>query len=106
MDRKQFVRASATALERIDEGLADLDLDELDVDLAGDVLTVEFTDGTTYVINAHSAAEQIWMAAEKTAWHFDLDETSGNWVAAKSGDELLSTVSRIVGTKLGREIGL
>lgn len=106
MDRKQFVQASTRALERIDEGLAGLELDELDVDLAGDVLTVEFADGTKYVINAHSAAGQIWMAAEKSAWHFDLDPAADRWIASKSGDELLQTVSRIVGSKLGREVGL
>ena len=103
MDRKEFVAQSAKALEHIDEVLGDLELEELDSDLAGDVLTLAFSDGGKFIINAHSAAGQVWMAAGTTAWHFDLDP-DGRWVAPKTGDELMATVSRVVGEKLGRAI--
>jgi len=106
MERKQFVEVSSRALERIERGLAALEHDELDVQLAADVLTIGFADGTRYVINAHSAAGQIWMAADKHAWHFDPDLDRDRWVAAKSGDELMATVARTVGAKLGMEIEL
>jgi CyaY protein len=106
MDRKEFVDISTRALERIERGVAALEHDELDVQLAADVLTIAFGDGTRYVINAHSAAGQIWMAADKHAWHFDPDTLRDRWVAAKGGDELMATVARTVGAKLGLEIEL
>lgn len=106
VDRKRFHTESSRALERIDETLGDLEHTDLDVDLAGDVLTLSFSDGSRFVINAHSAAEQIWMAAEKTAWHFDFDEGTSTWIAHKTDDELMRTVSRVVGQKLGTEISL
>ena len=56
MELKDFHKVSAKALAHIDEVLGGLELDELDVQLAGDVLTLAFADGTRYVINAHSAA--------------------------------------------------
>ena len=100
MDRKAFALASSKALTHIDEVLGDLDHDTLDVELAGDVLTLSFEDGGKFVINAHSAAGQIWMAAGTTAWHFDpMDD--GRWVATKTDDELMATVSRVVSAKLG-----
>ena len=106
MDRQVFYRESGRALEHIDSTLGDLELEELDVDLAGDVLTLSFTDGGRFIINAHSAAEQIWLAAGTTAWHFDWDDGAGRWIAVKTGDELMQTVATAVGKKVGRPIAL
>jgi CyaY protein len=106
MERGRFVKLSAAALEHIEEVLGGLEHDDLDVDLAGDVLTLSFSDGAKFVINAHSAAGQIWMAANKDAWHFDYDEAGDRWVAAKTGDELMATVARTVGERLGQPLAL
>jgi CyaY protein len=106
MERAQFVKVATAALERIEDGLVNLEHDTLDVDLAGDVLTLEFADGAQYIINAHSAAGQVWMAANRNAWHFDFDDASGTWVAAKTGDELMATVCKEVGAKLGIDVSL
>jgi len=106
MERGRFIKLSAQALEHIDDALGGLEHEDLDVDLAGDVLTLAFSDGAKFVINAHSAAGQIWMAANKDAWHFDYDEQSGRWVAPKNGDELMSTVARAVGERLGQSVVL
>lgn len=106
MERGRFLKLSAKALEHLDDALGGLEHDDLDVDLAGDVLTLAFADGTKFVINAHSAAGQIWMAADKDAWHFDYDDGSERWVAAKNGDELMTTVARTVGERLGQPLSL
>jgi CyaY protein len=101
MDRKIFSLESTKALRHIDEALG-----HLDVDLAGDVLTLAFTSGERFVINAHSAAEQIWMAAGTTAWHFDFVPERGQWIARKTDDELMATVAKVVGDKLGEAVQL
>ena len=101
MDSTLFTTLSAKTMECLDDQLGDLEHDALDVDLAGDVLTLGFADGTEFVINAHSAARQIWLAANRDAWHFDHVSESESWVAAKTGDELLATVARVVSDKLG-----
>jgi CyaY protein len=106
IDRKNFYRESEKALRHIDEILGGLELDELDSELAGDVLTLTFSDGGRFVINAHSAAGQVWMAAGTEAWHFDLDDASGRWMASKTGDELMQTVARTVGARIGRSVEL
>lgn len=106
MERAQFVKAASAALEHIEDGLVALEHDTLDVDLAGDVLTLEFADGAQFIINAHSAAGQVWMAANRSAWHFDYDEAAKTWVAAKTGDELMATVGKHVGEKLGIDVSL
>lgn len=106
MERARFQELSAQALEHIDDALGGLEHDDLDVELAGDVLTLTFADGARFVINAHSAAGQVWMAANKDAWHFDYHDASGRWVAAKNGDELMATVARTVGERLGQSVSL
>lgn len=106
MDPKQFHHHAHEALERLDQALGDLEHDDLDVQRSGDVLTLAFAGGDRFIINAHSAAGQIWMAAGTTAWHFDYDEAAGRWIAARSGDELMSTVSRVVGDKLRLSVAL
>jgi CyaY protein len=106
MDRKTFYAESSKALRHIEETLGDLEHEQLDVILSGDVLTLAFEDGGKFVINAHSAAEQIWMAAGTTAWHFDFMTDSGTWIAAKTDDELMATVARVVGERIGETIEL
>lgn len=92
-------------LRRLVQALDQLELEELECELAGDILTLSFDEGE-YVINSHRAARQIWMAAERTAWHFDWIPAENNWVAAKTGDELWATVQRVLSNRLGRAISL
>ena len=104
MERKEFINQASITLQQLDRVLGDLEHPGLDVDLAGDVLTLAFEDDTEFIINAHSAAMQIWMAAISTAWHFSWNGTT--WVAQRSGDELMNTVAAEVSKKLGTSISL
>jgi CyaY protein len=79
---------------------------DVEAELASDILTIEFADGTRYVVNSHRAARQIWMAAERNAWHFDWVPQKKQWIAEKSGDELWATVSRVIGKRLGTAVSL
>jgi CyaY protein len=92
------LKALLDALDALDE--------PIEAELESDILTVEFPDGARYVINSHRAARQIWMAADRSAWHFDWVEPQGAWIAAKTGDELWATIARVIGGKLGHTIAL
>jgi CyaY protein len=80
--------------------------DSLEAELASDILTIEFSDGTRYVLNSHRAARQIWLSAERSAWHFDYLPSEGTWVANKSGDEMWTTLDRLLSAKLGTAVSL
>jgi CyaY protein len=79
--------------------------DELFAELAGDVLTIEFEDQTRYVVNSHLAARQIWLAAERSAWHFDVN-AEGRWLDRRTGAELWAKLQELLTQKLGRPISL
>lgn len=80
--------------------------DEIDPELQSGVLNINFEDDTKYVVNSHRAARQIWMAAERKAWHFDFHSSSGRWIASSSSEELWSELSGVLSRKLGTQIEL
>jgi CyaY protein len=80
--------------------------DNVEAELESDILTLEFADDSRYVINSHRAARQIWMAAERSAWHFDWNAARAAWIAEKTGDELWQTLTKLLSDKVGRTVTL
>lgn len=97
---------AAPELARLIESLDSLTNDAVEAELASDILTIEFSDGTRYVLNSHRAARQIWLSAERSAWHFDFLADSRSWVATKTGDELWRTLAGLLSLKLGEPVSL
>ena len=93
-------------LRALVDALDALELSGLECELSSDILTLELSDGNRYVVNSHRAARQIWMAADRNAWHFDWDAERSAWVAKKTGDELWGTLSRVLSGKLGQPVAL
>ena len=105
MDDKTFDQLARDELRAIEDRLSEVDPDEIEVGTSDGILKLDLRDGTKIVINSHRAARQIWMAAVASAWHFDPAE-DGRWRAAKSGDELRTTVARIVKDRIGLDLTL
>lgn len=99
-----FEKQSDAALVSLRDALDALDLNA-EIELSMGILSIEFPDGAKYIINSHRAAGQIWMAAERSAWHFD-PTADGRWVASKSGDEMWAAVAGVLTKKLGKEVRL
>ncbi len=93
-------------LRALVDALDELELSGVDCELSSDILTIELSSGSRYVVNSHRAARQIWMAADSSAWHFDWDGERSAWVAKKTGDELWGTLSRVLAKKLGQPVTL
>ena len=100
----EFTTAADEFMAQVFETLADLDPDELDVDLAMGVLTMEFADGTKCIMNRQTAAHQIWLAHRATAWHFALEQ--GQWLDTKGRGELAVVLASLLGERLARQIEL
>jgi len=105
MDEASFDRIAREELRRLEDAFSDVDPDEVEVSVSDGVLRLDLRDGTKIVINSHRAAGQIWMAAVASAWHFD-PGGDGQWVAAKSGDELHATLTRLLRERIGLEVRL
>ncbi len=104
LDEAGFESAADATLLALQKRLDGLALDA-EIELAMGILSIEFADGTKYIINSHRAAKQIWMAAERSAWHFD-PTSDGRWIASKSGDELRHALGGAIARKLGVRVEL
>lgn len=103
-----FDKLADGQLRRLERALSSFDPDELEGELSGDVLNIILAGGTKIVINRHRAARQIWMAAQRRAWHFNHDAKSNTW-RASTGEgeaELIGTLEKVLCEQLKRPIAL
>jgi CyaY protein len=105
VDEKTFDELAREELKQLEDRFADVDPDDVELSTSDGILRLDLRDGTRIVINSHRAARQIWMAAVSSAWHFD-PGSDGRWVAAKTGDELRDTVTRLVKEHVGLALAL
>ena len=100
MDPVEFEAAADAALELIEQAFERLELDFERKE--GGVLEVEFDDGSRIIVNRHSAAREIWVAARSGGFHFRRDGAA--WRDTRSGKELLGALSELVSDQLGRRV--
>lgn len=104
MQHTDFLQRADACLARVEDWLEDFDPDELDFEPADGVVKLIFADGTVFVLNRQTAADQMWLAAGARAWHYDYDHASGTWLDDKEGGELFARIGETVSKKLGREV--
>jgi iron donor protein CyaY len=100
-----FAESARRALLAVEAALDTLDDDQVDTDLEEGVLTIEFESGERFVLNVNSPAREIWLSANRRAWHFAPRDSV--FVSTAAGAEpLLEVLSELVGEKLGRRVVL
>ena len=105
MDESRYQHLADDALGKIESMLDDVDAEDVDLVRSGDVLTLTFKSGKKCVVNTQRPTRQIWLAANARAWHFSWDAAAARWMDDKGrGDELFSTLSRVVKDGAGVEI--
>ncbi len=102
MEDPRFEAAAEEALERLERALEELELDFERNE--GGVLEIEFADGAKMVVNRHSAARELWVAARSGGFHFRWDGSA--WRDTRSGEEFFAALSALLSRELGRGIRL
>jgi CyaY protein len=104
MTPSEFDSLADAMLERIaravEESGADCDCEPK----GSGVLELEFADASRIVVNRHSAAQQIWIAARSGGYHFKWN--GSDWVDTREGGELLAALSKLVSEQSGRAVVL
>jgi len=104
MDEAAFNALAEAELARIEHVLEAFEDDiELEVQPGG-VLELEFENGSKVVINRHTAAREIWVAAKSGGFHFR--PASGKWMGTRDGVDLYAVLSRVLSEQAGRKISL
>jgi len=102
VDDSTYQKLADAALKKLEGLLDDVDADDVDVERAGDVLTLTFKNTKKCVINTQRPTRQIWLAADARAWHFGWDAGAERWVDDKGqGIELIDRVRAIVEEQSG-----
>ncbi len=96
------VTAALLAIERaIEASGADIEFEN-----AGDILTLEFENGSKIIVNKQGAAAQIWVAAKTGGFHYGYDAKQRRWLNEKTGAELMQELARLVSAQAGSPVSL
>lgn len=105
MEEREFNALADAMLAKIEQALEQCDAD-IDFELKdGGVLeiTCESASGDSKVIiNRHTAAREIWVAARSGGFHFRHD--SGQWLGTRDGEALMSAISRCLTDQTGTAV--
>ena len=83
--------------QAIDAGGADIECN-----LNGPVLELEFDDGSQIVINRHGPNQEIWLAAKSGGFHYAYKE--GQWVNRRDGGELFGKLGELIKMGAGEAV--
>ena len=104
MTESEFESFAAEALAAL-ESAFEANVPDADVQSkGGGLIEVEFEDGSKMVINRHTAAREIWVAAKEGGFHFRHDGVA--WRDTRSGTELFAAVSRLASQQAGAPVVL
>ena len=110
MDESRYQKLADVVLRAIEDMFKDVDAEIVDIERAGDVLTLTFGNKKKAVINTQRPTRQIWVAANARAWHFGFEEPkesagAGRWMDDKGqGIELLVQIAVIVKESAGIDL--
>jgi CyaY protein len=107
MDEREFNAHADAMLTRIEEALEGNGID-LDFEIKqGGVIEVEFDNGSKIIVNRHTAAREIWIAAKSGGYHFKMDATDQRrWLGTRDGIELIAALSRCISEQAGVTVNL
>jgi CyaY protein len=94
MTDAEFESLADAALAALERAIDKVGLD-VDVQTKGTgVLEIEFADGAKLIVNRHTAAREIWVAAKSGGFHFRHADNA--WRDTRDGTELYAALSRLV----------
>ena len=104
MTPSEFDSLADAMLERIARAVEESGA-ECDCESKGSgVLELEFENGSRIVINRHSAAREIWVAARSGGYHFR--PAGSDWVDTRDKRELLAALSAMISEQSGNAVAL
>lgn len=103
MTDSEFIAQAEAALAAIERAVEATGI-EVEIERSGNVLTLEFADGSKVVVNLQEPMQQIWVAARSGASHYAWRD--GAWRDTRDGRELFAALSGIVSAQAGTPVVL
>ncbi len=99
MNDSEFNTLADEALKQIEAGLEQSDADLDFAMVSAGVLEIELPDGSKIIVNRHSAAREVWVAAKSGGYHFRWDGSA--WRDTRDKSELMASLTRILSSQSG-----
>ena len=103
LDESAFHERVDTVFARIeaalDEGSADIDSE-----ISGGILTLEFENHSKVIINRQTFNREIWVAAKSGGFHFRFDGAA--WRDTRSAEQLATLLSRVISEQSGNVMSI
>lgn len=80
----------------------DPDGERMDIKLSDGVLQVDFEGGGTFVLSQQVPVRELWVSAEKRAWHF----RAPGWTERDTGEGLAAVLEPLFARRLGQRVAL
>jgi CyaY protein len=104
MDEVQFRTRAETAIEALLQHLIAREAEDesgFEVEGQGGLLNVVFEEPPgKFVITPNAPVQQIWISALSTSFKLDWDEAAAAFVLARTGEQLMALVDRLIGEQL------
>ncbi len=101
MTENEFNELADAVFGRIEQAI-DASGADIECNLNGPVLELEFDDGSQIVINRHGPNQEIWLAAKSGGFHYALQ--NGQWASRRDGSELFGKLGDLVKIGAGKVV--
>jgi len=92
MEDSEFNQLADAALARIETAIDNCGGD-VDCNRSGNLLEVEFDNGSKIIINRHDINKEIWVAAKSGAFHYAWQH--GAWTSRRDNSELYAQLQQL-----------
>lgn len=104
MDETRFNQLADEMLSRIEALLEGVEAD-FDFELKpGGVIELDFDEGGKIILNRHTAAREIWIAARSGGFHFKPE--GDDWIDTRDGTPLVKALERCMSQQAGEPLHL
>ncbi|GGP23333.1 iron donor protein CyaY [Silvimonas iriomotensis] len=93
MTETEFLNVSDAILDRIEAACDDAAAD-IDPHRQGNVLELEFEDGSKIIVNRHAANQELWIAARHGGFHYRLQD--GQWRSTREEGEFFADLAHAI----------
>jgi CyaY protein len=104
MDEREFNALADATLRRIEDAVEACGADVDQEVKPGGIIELEFADGSKIIINRHTAAREIWLAARSGGYHFRPQD--GRWLGNRDGEDLMAAIGRCMSEQAGTPVRL
>jgi len=99
LSEPEFRRVVSDLLSELAGQLDTVESDDIDPVLSDGVLSCAFEEsGHTFVLSQQVPVRELWLSANRTAWHFRLD--GEGWPERDTGTDLLVVLNKLFSDKL------